>query len=160
MQHEIKLTPQGYARLERALQQQRDRLEDARRVVRDQLEANDAENLGLSEAQDHLLAVEARLQEIEDTLARAVVLESETLDVSTATIGAVVALRDVASGRELRVQLVSPAEVTGTIDGVARISTDSPVGSRLLGRQVGEAFEVPLGRRSVTYVVHALDRME
>ena len=146
-----RLTPAGIERLRQALNREYDRLDDARLVVREQLEANEQESLGLVEAQQHLIAVEARIAELEETLAQAEVIPNESGD--RVVLGCSVVLRDVRSGHELHVQLVSPAEVNLPGVGVTRVSSDSPVGAGLLGREVGEAFTVTSGRREVTYVV-------
>lgn len=68
-------------------------------------------------------------------------------------LGDLVALTDLGSGRTVRVQLVSPAEAAGPLGGVVQISPDSPVGSRLEGRRVGDTFGVSLGQREVRYEV-------
>lgn len=153
MPNPVKLTRDGYARLERTLERERTRLDEARDVVREQLEANEAENLGLNEAQRQLMAVEARVEELEDALSRAEVIEADAQGADTVTLGSVVVLRNEAGGRETRAQLVAPAEASVTAGGMARISTDSPVGSRLLGRRVGERLSVPVGKGGVTYLV-------
>lgn len=154
MSNSSRLTPAGVERLRQALNREYARLDDARLVVREQLEANEQESLGLVEAQEHLIAIEARIAELEEVLARAVVLTDSAED--HVTLGCMVVLRDVTTGHELHVQLVSPAEVNLPGGSITRVSSDSPVGATLLGRKVGEAFSVTTGRREVTYVVRQI----
>ncbi|WP_027481708.1 GreA/GreB family elongation factor [Deinococcus pimensis] len=152
MNDTTRLTREGYERLQRALNQERQRLDDARLTVQEQLEANEQESLGLDEAQREVMVIEDRITNLEDILARAVIIEDEG-PADHVRLGAIVTLREQAAGREMRVQLVSPAEATAAIDGLPRISSESPVGAALPMRKVGESFTVELGRRTVTYEV-------
>lgn len=150
------LTPEGLARLRHQLTQETERLEEARRVVREQMEANDQENQGLPEAQQRLLAVQARVDELEDLIARAVVIEPGVGEGDTIRLGSVVTLLDLEAGRHLTVQLVSPHEASAVPGERPRVSSESPVGRALLGRRVGETFTVDLGRRTVRYQVEEI----
>ncbi|BDP40704.1 transcription elongation factor [Deinococcus aetherius] len=149
----LHLTPEGFQRLQRTLAHEYARLEEARRVVQEQMEANEQENQGLEAAQREVMATLARIAEIEDSLSRAVMIERAEVQDDRATLGAVVTLLDMDTGRELRLQLVSPPEASAIAGELPRISTESPVGRELLGRRVGETFAVNLGRREVTYRV-------
>jgi len=153
MTQKIELTPQGLARLQQTLAQEYGRLEEARRVVQEQMEANEQESLGLAEAQRTLLATQDRIADLEDNLARAVVIERVAVEEAGATLGAVVTLLDVDSGRELRLQLVNPLEASATAGELPRVSTESPVGRAVLGRRPGDTFTVDLGRRRMSYQV-------
>ncbi|MBZ9713380.1 GreA/GreB family elongation factor [Deinococcus multiflagellatus] len=157
MPHTTQLTPEGHERLQRLLQQEYARLEEARRVVQEQLSANDNENLGLSAAQQDLLALQERIAGLEDSLAQATVLAPAPGAPDTAQLGSLVTLQDMASGRERRLQLVAPLEASAVAGERPRVSTESPVGQALLGRRVGETFTVNLGSRSATYRVLSLD---
>ncbi|AFZ67682.1 transcription elongation factor [Deinococcus peraridilitoris DSM 19664] len=156
MRQDAKLTREGYERLERALQREQERLDEARRVVREQLEANENESLGLVEAQQHLMTIEVRIEELEDILARSsVVTVDEAAD--GCALGATVVLLDLQGQREMRVQLVSAAEASVPGGAVPKISSSSPVGVQLLGRSVGDSFEVALGARRVHYTVKSIE---
>ncbi|MGI8710530.1 MAG: GreA/GreB family elongation factor [Acidimicrobiales bacterium] len=147
------MTADGLGRLQQTLRREQVRLDEARDYVRDQMEANEAESLGLVEAQQGLAALEERVGELEHLLASAEVIETEAGAHEAVRLGDQVVLTDLGSGRTVRVQLVSPAEAAGPLGGVVQISPDSPVGSRLEGRRVGDTFEVSLGRREVRYRV-------
>ncbi|MBB5234410.1 GreA/GreB family elongation factor [Deinococcus budaensis] len=152
MTQKIELTSGGLSRLQQTLTQEYARLEEARRVVQEQMEANEQESLGLAEAQRLLLATEDRIAELEDSLARAVVIERAALE-QGASLGAVVTLLDTGTGRELRLQLVNPLEASATAGALPRVSTQSPVGRAVLGRRPGDTFTVDLGRRQASYQV-------
>jgi len=149
------VTRDGYARLEAALQREHRRLDEARRVVREQLEANEAENLGLVEAQEHLASITVRIEELEDLLQRAVIVDGAAVDVCG--IGSAVLLKEMQSGRELKVRLVSPVEAEVAERGAAVITSDSPVGKALLGRRAGETVSVSVGTRVVSYLISSVD---
>ena len=154
MTHRIELTREGHARLQQSLEHEYERLEEARRVVQEQMHANENESLGLADAQRELLTIESRIAEIEETLAQAVLIERQGDDgASQARLGSVVTLLDEATGRELKLQLVSPPEASATPGQMPRVSTESPVGRALLGRAAGETFQVDLGKRKPTYRV-------
>ncbi|ADV67370.1 GreA/GreB family elongation factor [Deinococcus maricopensis] len=151
----IQVTAAGLQRLQGSLDRERERAEEARRVLREQMEANEAESLGLTEAQQHLAAIEARIEELEGMIADAEVLPASTSD--AVALGSTLTLLNVENGQVRRVRLVSPVEATGSVDGVALISTQSPVGAALLGRRVGETFSVRLGGRTAEYQVRSLE---
>lgn len=74
MTQPLPLTPEGLTRLQAALQREQARRDEARRVVQEQMEANENESLDLAAAQEALSGAEARIGELEDQLARAVLL--------------------------------------------------------------------------------------
>ncbi len=158
MAREVKLTQEGYERLQRTLEQEYARLAEATRILREQMEAGeDDEDNGLEEAKREKLNIEARIEELEDTLARATVIASGQQD--TVTLGSVIVLHDERTGKDLRVQLVSAPEAAVLGGTLPRISEDSPVGVKLLGRKVGESFVVSLdeGKRQLAYRLVAIE---
>lgn len=155
MTQPLPLTPEGLTRLQAALEREQTRREEARRVVQEQMEANGNESLDLAAAQETLGAVEARIEELEDQLARAVVLTPGAGNDGRAAVGSRVTLLNIGLGRELPLHLVSAAEAAAGPEagGVALVSTESPVGRALLGRRAGEEFTVDLGRTQAQYRV-------
>ena len=152
-----RLTQDGYRRLHQQLERQRVRMDEARDIVREQMEANEAENLGLVEAQQHLAALEQQVAELDDLLAHAEVIGQNSAERGRVVLGATALLTDLDSGRTLRVRLVSPLEVGGVIGGTAHVTQDSPVGVQLEGRRVGETFQVHVGPRTTQYQVTDLE---
>ncbi|MEF2279885.1 GreA/GreB family elongation factor [Deinococcus sp. YIM 134068] len=159
MADQIPMTAEGYRRLEETLQKERERHDDAIATLaslRD--DSNDIEDRNLETAQIDLASMEARIFELEDVLARAVVVEvpPEGEGDGQARLGSVVVLADEERGREMTVQLVSAVEVTALTEGITQVSEDSPVGRALLGRRVGEHVEVEVGDRQVRYTVRSV----
>ncbi|MFC4452303.1 GreA/GreB family elongation factor [Deinococcus sonorensis] len=157
MTRPLRLTPRGYQRLQQDHQHVCEQIEEARATVREQMEANEAESLGLVEAQERLAALEAQAAQLELLLDEAQVLDPADVPKDQVVLGSVALLTDVASGRSIRVRLVSPVEGAGVVDGVTLVSSASPVGAQLEGRRVGESFQVRLGSRDVQYTVTSLE---
>lgn len=158
MAREIKLTREGYERLQKTLANEQQRLAEATRILQEQLEnAADYEDSGLEDAKREKMNIEARIDELEDTLARAVVMDGASGDEGRASLGAIVVLIDENSKREMRVQLVSAPEASVLGGGLPKISDDSPVGTALLGRKAGESFVVNLGARQAKYKVKSVE---
>ena len=156
---QVKLTKEGYERLEQALAHEQERLIEATRIVQEQMEnSTDSEDTGLEDAKREKRQVEARIEELEDTLARAVLIEGAAATDGTVNLGATVVLSNETAKKEMTVRVVSAAEATvrGT-DKTPRISDDSPVGRELMGRKEGDAFVVNLeGGKQVKYKVKSV----
>ena len=104
--------------------------------------SENAEYHAAKERQGH---IEATIADIEDQLARAMVIDPTTLSGDKVVFGATVTLVD-EDEKKVRYQLVGQVEADAK-DG--RISYNSPLGRALIGRQVGEEVEVstPSGDR-------------
>lgn len=140
---EIRLTKQGYQDMERQLEQAQLRLEEATRILQEQMEtSSDAEDTGLEDAKREKLQIEARIEELEDYLSKAVIVEAAASD--RVEIGSVVRLRNETVKKEMRVKVVSSAEASVVGGDLPRISDDSPVGIKLLGQKEGATFVVDL----------------
>lgn len=140
----VQLTQEGYRRLEANLERELERLQEATRILQEQMEtSSDTEDTGLEEAKREKQIIEARIDELEDTLARATIIEG-TQDEGTVQLSAIVVLAIESTKKEMTVQLVSAPEATVISSGLPKISDDSPVGKELLGRKKGESFSVQL----------------
>ncbi len=103
--------------------------------------SENAEYHAAKEAQAHL---HARIRDIEDKVARAVVLDGQEIDSDKAYIGSSVRVLNKNTQKEVTYQLVSPVEADMA---VGKISTKSPVGQALLGKSMGETViaKIPAG---------------
>ncbi len=144
MAKEIKLTREGFERLQTTLNNEKVKLEEATRVLQEQMETStDAEDTGLEDAKREKMNIEARIDELEDTLTRAQLIESQGSD-GRVGLGTVVVLHNETTKKDMKVQVVSAPEA-GVLGGsLPRISDDSPVGLQLMGRKSGESFVVNL----------------
>lgn len=152
MAREVKLTKAGYERLMQQLLQERERLQEATRILQELMESSDDyDDSGLEAAKQEKARIEARIDSLEDILSRAVILEGTGGE--TIGLGSVVALEDPLSGEKLEVQVVSPAEAS-VLETPMKISDASPIGRALLGHRVGDVLtlETPKGKREFRVV--------
>ncbi|MCP2014823.1 transcription elongation factor GreA [Deinococcus sp. HSC-46F16] len=157
MAEEVQMTAEGYQRLQDTLDKERQRRDDAiAQIAATRDDAMDLEDRNLETAQIDLPSMEARILELEDVLARAVIVEGTPEQDGQITLGSLVVLRDDERDREMEVRLVSAVEVDALAEGATQVSEDSPVGQALMGRRVGESFEVTQGERQLRYTVKSV----
>jgi transcription elongation factor GreA len=147
MAREVKLTKAGYERLQQELREEKQRLEEATRILQEQMESfEDYEDSGLEEAKREKAQIEARVEALEDTLRNADIIESAVGD--KVGLGSLVVVQDEKTGESLTLLIVAPAEAT-VLEEPMRISDESPLGSALLGRKEGDRIKVetPSGKR-------------
>lgn len=102
------------------------------------------ENADYHAAKEEQALLHARIRNLHDQIARAVVIENHKIDANKAFIGATVKVCNKKTKREFTYVLVSPVEADSAN---GKISVRSPVGQALLGRAVGETVvaKVPAG---------------
>lgn len=154
MAREVRVTKEGYERLQTRVEQERERLEEATRILRELSgTSDDYDDTGLEEAKREKAVIEDRLDELEDQLSRAVVIEAHESD--TVELGSIVELEE-AEGDTFAVQVVAPVEA-GVLEGdVPHISDESPMGKALIGRKTGEDVKVTTGERTAHYKIVAI----
>ncbi|BEH11270.1 nucleoside diphosphate kinase regulator [Geobacter sulfurreducens subsp. ethanolicus] len=88
------------------------------------------------------------LQELEDELLRAEVVEPQQIPADVVTMNSRVALKDLATGEEMVYELVFPSDARLEEN---RISILAPVGTALLGYRAGDtiSWKVPGGTRKI-----------
>lgn len=151
MSREVRVTKEGYERLQERVEQERERLDEATRILRELSgSSDDYDDTGLEEAKREKIQIEDRLDDLEDQLSRAVVIEAHEMD--AVELGAVVELKD-ASGEVFSVQVVAPVEAGVLEVDVPHISDESPMGNALLGRKVGDEVDVVTGDKTARYTV-------
>ncbi len=154
----VRLTREGYERLQRALDQEQARLAEATRILQEQMEASaDFEDTGLEDAKREKMNIEARIDELEDTLSQATVIEDHE-NAGRVELGAIVVLNNENSKKETKVMVVSAPEAAVTGGSLPRVSEDSPVGKELMGRKKGESFVVNLDNgKQMKYKVKSIE---
>jgi transcription elongation factor GreA len=138
---EVQMSEQEHAALSAELERlkaQRPRIiQDLQRAMSDK---DFRENAPLDAARQQQSHVEGRIRTIENTLANAVIVDdTRPAGGHLVEIGSTVAVRNLASGKELSYTLVRPGEVN---PAQGRISFQSPVGRALLLHQAGDEVEV------------------
>ena len=104
-----------------------------------------SENAEYHAAEERQGQIEATIADLEDRLARAMIIDPTTLSGDKVVFGATVTLLD-EEEKKVRYQLVGQVEANASN---GRISYNSPLGRALIGRQVGDEVEVstPSGER-------------
>jgi transcription elongation factor GreA len=154
MTREVKLTKDGFERLQKALEAEQVRLAEATRILQEQMESSDDyDDTGLEDAKREKLAIETRIDELEDTLARATIIEAPDKG-KTITLGTIIQLKEEKSGKEMEVQLVSGAEASiYASNAIRKVSDDSPLGKQLFGKKKGDVFMVDGAKGQLKYKV-------
>jgi len=135
------MTPQGHAKLKDELRQ----LKDVERpkvsaeigVAREHGDLR--ENAEYHAAKEKQGLIEARINDIEDKLARAEVIDISTFSGTKVKFGAIVKLEDTGSGKILEYRIIGPDEAN-LEEG--SISVTSPMARAMIGREVGDEVQV------------------
>ena len=98
-----------------------------------------SENAEYDAAKDEQRDIETRIEEIEKILKNAEVVDEDEIALDVVNIGCSVRLYDVDMEEEVEYQIVGSTEADSLN---FKISNESPVGSALIGRKVGETVEV------------------
>jgi transcription elongation factor GreA len=150
----VRLTQEGFDRLKANLAQEYVRLEEATKILRELTgSSDDYDDSGLEEAKQEKGRIENRIDDLEDQLARAEIIQGS--EHGRVDLGDRVLLRDGGSGAEMRVQVVAPIEA-GVLEGeVPKVSDESPLGRALLGRKVGDTVQVTVSAaaKGKTYTI-------
>jgi transcription elongation factor GreA len=148
----IPMTPDGLARLEVELKHLKSVERPA--VIRQISEARDhgdlSENAEYHAARERQSFIEGRVNELEDKIARAEVIDLSKLSGKIIKFGAKVTLSDEDSGEEATYQILGPEEAN--IDK-RQLSITSPLARALIGKQTGDMVEVTTPRGSKAYEI-------
>ena len=112
------------------------------------------ENAEYHAAREELSMVESRVQELEDKIARAMVISEDEINVDTVSILNRVTIEDLNKGRKLTYTLVSAEEADFKQN---KISVASPVGKALLGKRVGEEVDVHVPAGILRYKILSIE---
>jgi transcription elongation factor GreA len=153
MSHSIPLTKESYEFLQEELK----RLirEERPRVIMDIAEARDhgdlSENAEYDAAKHRQSFIEGRIQELQNKIARAYVVDLSNLKPDKVVFGATVTLYDTANNEEVTYKIVGEDEADIKI---GKISCTSPVGKALIGHKLDDTVtaKVPSGKKEYEIV--------
>jgi transcription elongation factor GreA len=120
--------------------------QDIARQIQEAREKGDlSENAEYDAAKDAQGLLEAKIAQMETTLANARVIDESNMDISKVMILSKVTVLNHATKKEVKYHLVSETEAN-LKEG--KISIKSPIGKALLGKEVGDTVEVtvPAGK--------------
>jgi len=152
----ISLTQQGYAELQAELAtlkiKRSQAIDEMRRAAADK---DFRENAPLEAAREQHGQLVGRIRELEETMKSATVIDEKQKVTPKVNIGDSIVLQDLASGEELRYMIVSPREVDSSR---GKISSASPVGKAIIGRNQGEVIEVATPAGKLHYQIKQIER--
>lgn len=114
--------------------------------------SENAEYDAAKEAQQHL---EMRIQKLEETLARARIIESSELPNDKVYILSVVKMKDTKTKETIQYRLVSPEEADFDKN---KLSVTSPIGKALMGRKKGDVVKIKVPAGFLEYEILEVNR--
>ena len=114
-----------------------------------------SENAEYDAAKDEQRDIEARIEEIEKILKNAEVVLEEEADSDKVSIGCKVTILDVEFDEEMEYKIVGSTEVD-SLRG--KISSESPVGSALMGKTAGETITVEVDGEEFAYKILKIEK--
>jgi transcription elongation factor GreA len=152
MAREVRLTQDGYDRLKAAIEHERERLEEATKILQDLTgTSDDYDDSGLEDAKREKARIEQHIDELEDQLTRAVIIENHKAN--KVDLGVVVNLKEKGAKKGFDVQVVSSVEVSVLEGDVMKVSDQSPMGKALMGHKKGDAVKVTINNKTTEYTV-------
>ena len=135
------LTYEGLKKLEDELENLKvNRRKEVAAKIKEAREQGDlSENAEYDAAKDEQRDIEARIEEIEKILKDAEVYVEEEADLGKVSIGCMVKILDMEYNEENEYKVVGATEAN-ILKG--KISNESPVGAALIGKKIGDVFEV------------------
>ncbi len=147
------MTPVGYQQLVSELQDlQENKLPEAIDRVSKARDFGDlSENAEYHSAKEDLAALEGRIEELKDIIARVSVVDAKKKGEEQVVIGSVVAIEVNGSGHEFTIVGEWEADPASK-----KISHESPLGKALMGRKVGDAVDVDAPAGKIVYQIRAV----
>lgn len=146
------LTYEGLKKYEDELHELKvNRMQEIAQKIKEAREQGDlSENAEYDAAKDEQRDVQARIDELEKILKNAEVVVEEDVDLGKINVGCFVTLLDLEFSEEVEYHIVGSTEAD-SLKG--KISNESPVGSALMGKRVGDSVEVETLAGVFTYKV-------
>lgn len=147
MEKEVLLTQEGFEKLEAELEKLKTvkRKEVAERIKQAIAYGDISENSEYDEAKNEQAFIEGRIVTVENMLRNARIIKDEDRQEGKVSLGSKVKVLDLEFDEEITYRIVGSAEADPLED---LISNESPLGSVLLDRAIGEEVEVeaPAGK--------------
>ncbi len=151
------LTYTGLRELEEELQELKvvKRKEVAVKIAEAREQGDLSENAEYDAAMDEQRDIEARIKQIEGILENVQVVDEDEVDIDTINVGCRVTLFDKEFDEEVEYQLVGSTEANSL---AGKISNESPLGSALIGKKIGDDVEVETSMGIIEYTVLNIQR--
>lgn len=151
------MTYEGLKKLEDELTELKvvKRKEVAQKIKEAREQGDLSENAEYDAAKAEQLEYENRIEQIEQILKHAEVVDEDEVDLKKISIGCKVRILDKEYKEEMEYRIVGSTE-SNSLEG--KISNESPVGKALLGHKVGDTVTVETKAGKFKYKVLAIDR--
>ena len=148
----IPITREGYDKLKAELDRLRnaEMIEVTKRVAAAREMGDLSENAEYHAAREDQGILQARVNDLSDRLARAVIIDPTNLPRDTVVFGSRVRVMDLDIDEEETYELVGPGQEN---PDKGRILSTSPIGQGLLGRKKGETVEIQVPRGTIRFKV-------
>ena len=155
MANEVFLTKDGYKELEQRLEylKTQARVEVANKIEVARSFGDISENSEYDAAREEEALVEQEIQQIQNTLRNAKIINKAKVDTTKVSIGTTVVVEDLEYKDELTFKIMGSFEADPT---KGLISNESPLGKALLGAKKGETVEVVTPTAVTKYKVKAI----
>ncbi|ABI67470.1 transcription elongation factor GreA [Syntrophomonas wolfei] len=154
---EVVLTKEGLEKLENELEHLKSvkREEVAERIKQAIAFGDITENSEYEDAKNEQAFIEGRIISLEKTLKKARLMEDEDIRTDVVSLGSRITLKEMKSGREVTVTLVSSVE-SKLKDG--KISDESPVGKAIMGKKVKSTVSVEAPAGTIKYKIIKVEK--
>ncbi len=154
---EVVLTKEGLEKLENELEHLKSvkREEVAERIKQAIAFGDISENSEYEDAKNEQAFIEGRIMSLEKTLKNARLMEDNDIRTDVVSLGSKVTLKEVKTGREVAVTIVSSVE-SKLKDG--KISDESPVGRAVMGKKVKSTVEVEAPAGKIKYKILKVEK--
>ena len=148
----IPMTREGYDKLKAEHDRLRttEMLEITKRVATAREMGDLSENAEYHAAREDQGMLQARINDMSDRLARAVIVDTSTLPKDTVAFGSRVKVMDLDVDEEETFELVGPGQEN---PDKGRILTSSPIGQGLIGKKKGDSVEIAVPRGTIRFKV-------
>lgn len=156
-EREIVLTKEGLEKLESELEMLKSvRREEVAERIKQAIAFGDiSENSEYEDAKNEQAFIEGRILTLEKTLKKSRLMEDDEIRTDVVSLGSKVKLKEMKSGREVVITLVSSAE-SKLKDG--KISDESPVGRAIMGKSVKAVVPVEAPAGTIKYKILKVEK--
>lgn len=151
------LSREGFEKLEAELKdlKTRGRKEIAEEIAEARAKGDLSENAEYDAAKEAQGMLEKRISELENALANARILDEEDIKTDKAYLLSTVTIHNHNTDKEVKYTLVSKDEANFKEN---KISVESPIGSAILGKEIGEVVEVDVPAGKLKLEVKNIER--
>ena len=151
------MTYAGLKKLQEELQDLKvnQRREIAQKIKEAREQGDLSENAEYDAAKDEQRDIEARIEQIEQILKNAEVVDEDEVDLDKINIGCLVRVLDIEYNEEEEYRLVGSSEASSLQN---KISNESPFGKALIGAKVGDIVEVEAPAGVIKYELLSIHR--